>query len=167
MANVSSPNHQKPIATSTLIGQENHEEKAKKVARAASLPLSSNVASLQGEKRFEKGDVSKEKVRKTVSLQYQAPTYEWLKETEVSEPRYFVERKSRRMFLERVRVSQAQSQEEAVKADLSSPAKSMGVVKQEKQVEKQTRKLSYTTLLSLNRLFSQSVNVSNGYRRLK
>jgi len=167
MANVFSPNQRDPIATSALIRHENQEEKAKKVARAASLPLPSNVASLQGEKRFEKGDASKEKVRKTVSLQYQAPTYEWLKETEVFEPRYFVERKSRRMFLERVRASQAQSQEESVKAELTSPAKSTRVVKQGKQVEKQTRKLSYATLLSLNRLFSQSVRISNGYRRLK
>jgi len=169
MANVSSPNQRDPIATSALMRHENQEEKAekaKKVARTASLPLPSNVASLQGEKRFEKGANNLEKVSKTVSFDFQAPRYEWLKEIEVPEPSYFVERKSRRMFLERVRALQAQSQEESATANHPSSAKSIGVVKQGKH-EKQARKLPHTTFLSLKRKFLQSANDSNGYRRLK
>ena len=160
MAGISSSNTQEPMPTSTAVRKENHE-KTKILVRATSLPLPSNVASLQGEKSLEKGATNLEKVSKTVSFECQASRYEWLKEIEVPAPSYFVERKNRRMFLEKVRASQAQRQEESAIADHPSLAKSIGVVKQGKQ-EKQARKRLRSTSLPLSSNMAAKRDVVQG-----
>ena len=148
------------MPTSTAVRQENHE-KTKILVRATSLPLPRNVASLQGGKSLEKGATNLEKVSKTVSFECQAPRYEWLKEIEVPEPSYFVERKNRRTFLENVRASQAQRKEESATADHPSLAKSIGVVKQGKQ-EKQARKRLRSTSLPLSSNMAAKRDVVQG-----
>ena len=160
MAGISSSNTQEPMPTSTAVRQENHE-KTKILVRATSLPLPRNVASLQGGKSLEKGATNLEKVSKTVSFECQAPRYEWLKEIEVPEPSYFVERKNRRTFLENVRASQAQRKEESATADHPSLAKSIGVVKQGKQ-EKQARKRLRSTSLPLSSNMAAKRDVVQG-----
>ena len=158
MAGISCSNTQEPIPTSTAVRQENHE-KTKSLVRATPMPLPSNVASLQGEKSLEKGANNLQKVSKTVD--FQAPRYEWLKEIEVPEPSYFVERKNRRTFLEKVRASQAQRQEESAPADHPSLAKSIVVVKQGKQ-EKQARKRLRSTSLPLSSNMAAKRDVVQG-----
>ena len=47
-------------------------------------------------------EVGEHAVEKTVNLEPQSVEYKWLKEVEVTLPKYFIQRKRRRMFLERV-----------------------------------------------------------------
>lgn len=92
---------------SSVVKEQKRGKQAKTLHRATSLPLSSDMPSPhQGEKRLDQGINIHEKATKTVSFETQASRYEWLKEVEVAEPKYFLERKNRRMFLEKVRASQ-------------------------------------------------------------
>ena len=89
-----------------------HENQGRKLQRSTSLPaVLSNMSSHQTDESLDEGRSreSKEKARVTFSFDPQAASrFEWLREVEVTEPRYFAERKTRRMFLEKVRASQKQ-----------------------------------------------------------
>ena len=94
------------LPTSKVV--KHHENQ---VQCSTSLPaVPSNMSSHQADESLGEGRGSKEKARITFSFDPQAASrFEWLREVEVTEPRYFAERKTRRMFLEKVRASEKQA----------------------------------------------------------
>ena len=95
MENLSPSTRQQPIPSTSSVAEQGKEETQERpiLVRTTSLPLPSEA--------LEQGSTYKEN-SKTVSLETPATEYRWLKEVEVAMPKYFVQRKMRRIFLEKV-----------------------------------------------------------------
>ena len=80
------------------------------------------MPSRQADENLDKRPESKGKARVSFSYEPQAASrFEWLREVKVTEPKYFAERKTRRMFLEKVRASEIQGRTRLVGATSSLP----------------------------------------------
>ena len=98
MENLSPSTRQQPIPSTSSVAEQEKEETQERpsLVLTTSLPLPSEA--------LEQGSTYKEN-SKTVSLETPTTEYSWLKEVEVAMPKCFVQRKMRRMFLEKVTAS--------------------------------------------------------------
>ena len=98
MENLSPSTRQQPIPSTSSVAEQEKEETQERpsLVRTTSLPLPSEA--------LEQGSTYKEN-SKTVSLETPTTEYSWLKEVEVAMPKCFVQRKMRKMFLEKLTAS--------------------------------------------------------------
>ena len=98
---------EEPIpAAPTVVKQEKQEKQVGSLVHSTLVTLPSCMALHQETKAVAHCAISEEEVSEKASFESQTwPEYKWLKEVEITVPKYFIQRKRRRMFLEGVTAS--------------------------------------------------------------